>query len=424
MTDHQPYCQIIPDYLLRRLAERDEDLAPTLEAALREAREVRGRREMLGTRWEGGQPPTPPVPASEDDSRRAFLPPQLSQTLSARSTLVEGDPDTTAEDDEPVLDDELAATPQRLVHDAEHRSVLPGKLVRAEGDPDTGDVTVREAYDGLGHTFEMLAQHYGRDSLDDAGLSLIATVHYGRDYDNAFWDGRQMVFGDGDGIYFNRFTASLDVIAHELAHGLIQYTAGLTYVGQPGALNESVADVFGALVTQWAKKQDVHDADWLVGADLFTERVRGRALRSMAEPGTAYDDPVLGVDPQPGHMDDYVGLPHDADHDNGGVHINSGIPNRAFCLFATALGGYSWDRAGQVWYDTLTTRGLIPRDVDFAGFAAATLTAASTRYGDDSEVVVALGQAWAAVGVPIPDASEATEPDQPEPDQPESGVLA
>jgi Zn-dependent metalloprotease len=293
------------------------------------------------------------------------------------------------------------ATPQRSLHDARQRTELPGVLVRGEGSQPSGDASVDEAYDGLGATWEVLARVYSRDSLDGQGLPLVATVHYGSNYDNAFWDGRQMVFGDGDGVYFSSFTRSVDVVAHELAHGLTQYTAGLTYVGQPGALNESASDVWGALVKQWVRGQTAEEADWLVGAELFTDRVRGVALRSMAAPGTAYDDPVLGKDPQPAHMDDYVVLPHDADNDNGGVHINSGIPNKAFHLFATALGGYAWERAGQVWFDTMATRGFIPRDVDFLPFAAATVTMAGRRYGTGSEVEQALRAAWAGVGIEV-----------------------
>ena len=147
-----------------------------------------------------------------------------------------------------------------------------------------------------------------------------------RDYDNAFWDGTQMVFGDGDGVIFLPFTRSVDVIGHELAHGVTQYTSGLNYQDQSGALNESVSDVFGVLVKQRLLGQTADQADWLVGAELLAPGVNGVALRSMAAPGTAYDDPRLGKDPQPGHMRDYV----DTTDDNGGVHINSGIPNKAF----------------------------------------------------------------------------------------------
>ncbi len=202
-----------------------------------------------------------------------------------------------------------------------------------------------------------------------------------------------MVFGDGDGEIFDRFTKSLTVIGHELSHGVVQYTAGLVYRGQSGALNESVADVFGALVEQYALEQDVAAASWLIGEGLFTDQVEGNALRSMSAPGTAYDDDVLGKDPQPAHFDDYI----DTDDDNGGVHLNSGIPNRAFFLAADALGGNAWERAGQIWYDALQSD--ITARVDFAGFAAATVRAASERYGESSVEVDAVRAGWAGVGV-------------------------
>ena len=257
----------------------------------------------------------------------------------------------------------------------------------------TGDLATDEAYDGLGATFALFSEVYGRNSIDGAGLPLDATVHYGELYDNAFWNGERMVFGDGDGEIFDRFTKSLTVIGHELSHGVVQFTAGLVYRGQSGALNESVADVFGALVEQYALEQDVAAASWLIGEGLFTEAVEGTALRSMKAPGTAYDDDVLGQDPQPAHFDDYI----DTDDDNGGVHLNSGIPNRAFHLTAEALGGNAWERAGWIWYDALQS-DIIAR-VDFAGFAAATVVAASERYGDASNEVDAVRAGWAGVGV-------------------------
>lgn len=377
-------CSIVPPYLLLRLARAEPALARAVEFALRDSTEARHRREMTATRWPGGRPPGARQPGGQGIiawpvQRRAQplprpLPPEAPQLPAG-------------------------AGPRRSVHDARHRTALPGVLVRGEGQDASGDTSVDEAYVGLGATWEVLARVYGRDSLDGKGLPLVASVHYARDYDNAFWDGEQMVFGDGDGIYFAGFTKSVDVVAHELAHGLTQYTAGLTYVGQSGALNESASDVWGSLVRQWVLDQTVDEADWLIGADVFTDKVQGVALRSLQAPGTAYDDPALGKDPQPATMDDYVVLPHDADNDNGGVHINSGIPNHAFYRFATALGGRAWERAGQVWYDTMTTRGLIPRDVDFRRFAAATLVCATTRYGEGSDVELALREAWAGVGV-------------------------
>ncbi len=287
-------------------------------------------------------------------------------------------------------------TPQRTVYDAENTETLPGRKVRGEGDGPVGDATVNRAHAGLGATFDLFLQVYGRDSMDGTGLPLDATVHYGVDYANAFWDGTQMVFGDGDGDLFLDFTLPVDVIGHELAHGFTQHTANLEYYGQSGALNESVSDVFGALVKQYALGQSAAEADWLIGAGLLGPGVdRGVALRSMKEPGTAYDDDVLGKDPQPGHMDDYVRT----SRDNGGVHINSGIPNRAFHLLATELGGNAWERAGQIWYDVMTGDALTP-ETRFTEFAAATAAAAKARYGDAVELQ-AVAKAWTAVGVPV-----------------------
>ncbi|MDH6227048.1 Zn-dependent metalloprotease [Streptomyces sp. MJP52] len=202
-----------------------------------------------------------------------------------------------------------------------------------------------------------------------------------------------MVFGDGDGEVFLDFTIPVDVIGHELAHGVTQYTANLEYYGQSGALNESVSDVFGSLIKQYTKGETAAEADWLIGAGLLAPRVTGKALRSMKEPGSAYDDDVLGKDPQPGSMDDYV----DTRQDNGGVHINSGIPNRAFHLAATALGGHAWEKAGRIWYDVLTGGGL-KADAEFADFARLTLEAAATRFGEGAEAQ-AVEKAWQEVGV-------------------------
>lgn len=282
----------------------------------------------------------------------------------------------------------------RTIFDAQGTETLPGVRVRSEGTSETGDVSVSEAYDGLGSTFELFWEVFGRDSIDDRSAPLEATVHYGKLYDNAFWDGRRMVFGDGDGEIFDGFTRSLSVIGHELAHGVTEYTAGLVYRDQSGALNEHISDVFGVLVEQYARDQNAAEASWLVGEGIFTDEVEGNALRSMKAPGTAYDDDVLGKDPQPDHLDDYI-VTQD---DNGGVHLNSGIPNRAFWSVADALGGYAWERAGQIWFDTLTGGALTPRG-DFFDFAAATLASAVERYGFGSTEHEAVLAGWTLVGI-------------------------
>ncbi|WP_419994811.1 M4 family metallopeptidase [Streptomyces boninensis] len=289
---------------------------------------------------------------------------------------------------------EAEAKPKRTIYDAKHKESLPGRKVRGEGGKAVKDATVNRAYDGLGATFDLYLSAYERNSIDAAGLPLDATVHYGEEYGNAFWDGQRMVFGDGDGEIFLDFTIALDVIGHELTHGVTQYTANLEYFGQSGALNESMSDVFGSLIKQRVLGQTAENADWLIGAGLLAPRVTGKALRSMKEPGTAYDDDVLGKDPQPATMDGYVRT----SSDNGGVHINSGIPNHAFYLVAYELGGNAWERAGQLWYDVLTG-GELTSSADFADFARLTVAAAQQRHGEGPELA-AVQKAWTQVGVP------------------------
>ncbi|MET0976930.1 MAG: M4 family metallopeptidase [Leifsonia sp.] len=343
---------IVPPYLLARIAEADD---PRFQQASEAARHSLARD---GVRY--GEP----APVTRTPSRRR-----------SRSAATAGKPD-------------------RTISDAGGLEKLPGAVVRKEGEPAVEDVTVNEAYDGLGDTFDLFWEAYGRDSIDGKGLPLDATVHYGDKYDNAFWDGERMVFGDGDGEVFTRFTIANDIIGHELTHGVTQSTANLVYEGQSGALNESISDVFGSLVAQYSKRQTVDQASWLIGEGLFTDEVQGVALRSLKAPGTAYDDDVLGKDPQPAHMRDYD---HTTD-DSGGVHINSGIPNHAFYLAATAIGGNAWEKAGQIWYDALTGDSLTAR-ADFAAFAKITADAAAARYGADGPEAEAVKAAWRAVGV-------------------------
>lgn len=285
-----------------------------------------------------------------------------------------------------------APNKDREIYTAKNTTGLPGTLVRKEGQPKSGDVAVDEAYDGLGYTFDLYWNVYKRNSIDNAGMSLLGTVHYGNKYDNAFWNGSQMVFGDGDGVYFNRFTISVDVIGHELTHGVTAHLANLAYHDQPGALNESISDCFGSMVKQYALNQTSAQADWLIGAGLFTSKVKGVALRSMKAPGTAYNDTVLGKDPQPATMSGYV----NTTSDNGGVHINSGIPNHAFYLAAIALGGNSWEKAGLIWYATLSDSRL-SSNAQFQDFANLTTDNAGKLFGEAEQQAVF--QAWIQVGI-------------------------
>ncbi len=282
----------------------------------------------------------------------------------------------------------------RAIFDAHQGTSLPGVKVRDEsGAPSANDRTVNEAFDYSGDTYDFFRQVFGRNSVDDHGQALKSTVHYDDGYDNAFWNGRQMVYGDGDGQFFERFTACLDVIGHELTHGVTQNSARLVYHDQPGALNESISDVFGSLVKQWTLNQTAAQADWLIGAGLFTPAVHGVALRSMKAPGTAYDDPILGKDPQPADMAHY----RKTTTDGGGVHINSGIPNRAFYLAANHIGGYAWQKAGLIWYRALT--GALGPASTFQAAADATASIAGALFGEVSFERKAVAEAWTAVGV-------------------------
>jgi Zn-dependent metalloprotease len=291
----------------------------------------------------------------------------------------------------------LDVTPERrqTVYDNQHqgRFFLPGVRVRGDGDPASTDADVNGAFEGSAATYDLYHDVFDRDSLDDHGMELVSSVHYGVDFDNAFWNGAQMVYGDGSGRLFVKgaLARAIDVVGHELTHGVTSFTADLAYSKQSGALNESFSDVFGSLVKQRHLGQTVDQADWLIGAGTLVPSL-GRALRSMSEPGTAYDG-----DRQPAHMDGYVDLPDDNDpaNDNGGVHINSGIPNRAFYLVATALGGEAWGHAGAIWFHTLTER--LQSNAQFVDAAEQTMQVAKELFGDTEQAAVA--SAWQQVGV-------------------------
>ncbi|WP_082599574.1 M4 family metallopeptidase [Nocardioides sp. Root151] len=347
---------IVPPYMLEQLARNGTDAqrawAREALAVTARARELRSTRGLRGT------------------ARR---------TREARAELAAASP----------------IRKNRLIHDAGHDTDLPGQLVRKEGDAATGDVDVDRIYDGLGATWDLYFDLFGRNSYDDDGASLIGTAHYDNNFGNAFWDGEQMVFGDGDGLLFVSMTAAVDVMAHELSHAVTEHESDLEYENQSGALNEHLSDVFGSLVKQRLAGDTAATADWLIGEGLLGPTINGVALRSMIAPGTAYDDPVLGTDPQPAHMDDFVVTTSD----NGGVHINSGIPNRAFALFAQALGGNAWDQAGRVWYATATDDAL-DSNARFDRFAALTADHAFALFGHD--VAAACVTAWATVGIGVP----------------------
>lgn len=288
-----------------------------------------------------------------------------------------------------------AGTKHRLVYDMKtRRSPLPGKLIRSEGDAAVADKAINEAYDHAGITYDFYKDIFDRNSLDNRGMSLISSVHYGRKENNAFWTGEQMLYGDGDGRIFVRFTKALDVVAHELTHGVISFTSDLKYEDEPGALNEHFADAFGAMVKQWYLKQDVNAANWLNGDTIMGPAVTAKCIRTFKE-GKAYEnDPLLGTDPQPKHMrDKYLGT-----DDSGGVHINSGIPNHAFYRVAIEIGGNSWDKTGKIWYQTLKN---LNSQSQFQEAASMTHMVAGSMFGAGSLEQNAVKTGWSAVGITV-----------------------
>ncbi len=295
----------------------------------------------------------------------------------------------------PRLAADEAPAVRREVYDAKNRPRLPGELVRSEGDGDSKDTAVNEAYDGAGEVYRLYLEVFKRNSLDGEGLLIKSSVHVRRSFNNAFWDGSQMAYGDGDGVIFTPLTGSLSVIGHELSHGVVQFSGGLVYQDQSGALNESFADVFGALSVQYSKSQSAAEADWLIGNEILGSDIQGEALRSMKAPGLAYDDPILGKDPQPYHMDLFV----NTFSDNGGVHVNSGIPNHAFYLLSQLLGGNAWEKAGPIWYDTM--QEINNPHATFAEWADKTVEVARARHGVGSREAAFTRRAWKLVGLSV-----------------------
>lgn len=345
-------------------------------------------------------------------ARRPSLKRWAEDTLAVTRSLREARLAETAPDPEP----EMAARKrhlgkQRAVYSARQGQSLPGSLIRPEGAPPTGDAAVDEAFEGAGITYDFFRTVFGHNGLDGHDIRMVSTVHYGRGYDNAFWNGKQMVYGDGDGEVFLRFTRSLEVIGHELAHAALEFTAGLVYWEQPGALNEHFSDVMGSLVKQWHLKQKAADADWLIGAELIGPELKQPpgivlGLRSLKAPGTAYDDPLLGRDPQPAHMRQL----YRGHSDSGGVHINSGIPNRVFWRVATGLGGYAWEKAGRIWWRAFTEKGRMSPRASFREAAKETIEVAGLMV--DAKAAKLVAAAWDEAGVvptPVRRKAEAAE---------------
>ncbi|MHB8793204.1 MAG: M4 family metallopeptidase [Thermoleophilia bacterium] len=267
--------------------------------------------------------------------------------------------------------DALENVRNRRTYTANNGSSTPGTLLITEGGS-SSDTVAQTAHNNAGATYDYYFNTFGRDSFNNAGATITTTVHYGSSYNNAYWNGQQIVFGDGDGNVFSPLGSSLDVVAHELSHAVTQYSADLVYAYESGALNESYSDVFGAMVDR---------DDWLLGEDVYTPYTPGDALRSLSSPAT------YG---QPEHMNDYVYT----SSDNGGVHTNSGIPNKAAYNIATTIGR---EKTEQIWYRTLTV--YLNSGSQFTDARDASVQAATDLYGASSAEVTAVQNGFAAVGI-------------------------
>jgi len=241
-------------------------------------------------------------------------------------------------------------------------------------------------------SWDFYYQLFSRNSIDDNGQAINQYINFDKRLDNAYWDGRRMIYGDGDKIVFRSFTSDIDIIGHELTHGVTENECNLIYENQAGALNESFSDIFGIMIKQKYLNENVKKSNWLIGEKVMLGRKY--AIRSMKAPGTAYlNHPFLGSDPQPATMDNYVELPNTSEGDWGGVHFNSGIPNFAFYVAAFNIGGFAWEKAGRIWYAVLTDKNLA-QDSSFIDVKNLTIVQAEKLYGINSPEVTAVKQGW------------------------------
>ena len=290
----------------------------------------------------------------------------------------------------------------RKVYSCNNGTSLPGSLLWSEGGTATSDTTAQAAYNYAGNTYDFYKNVFGRDSYDGAGAAIISSVHYSSSYNNAFWNGTQMVYGDGDGTQFGPLSKALDVDAHELTHAVTERTAGLNYSNESGALNEATSDILGNSCEAYSKSAGTPNANtWKVGEDITTPATAGDALRYMNNPTAD------------GYSKDYYPERITGTADNGGVHGNSGIANLAYYLMVmggthprskttvtvtplSATSSTSLDMAQRIWYRALTT--YFTSSTNFSAARTGTVQAATDLYGATAAATVTA--AWDCVGAP------------------------
>jgi bacillolysin len=289
----------------------------------------------------------------------------------------------------------------RQTYTANNGTALPGTLKRSEGSADIGDAAVDAAHNYAGSVYDYYKNVHGRDSYDNAGATLKASAHYRTNYNNAFWNGSQMVYGDGDGVTFIALSRDLDVDAHELTHAVTERTANLVYANESGALNEATSDILGSSCEAYTENGGTPNSNtWKLGEDVYTPGTAGDALRFLNDPAAAGDS-------------DYYPTRYTGTADGGGVHTNSGIANLAYYLMVmggthprgktsnvvTALSttsSTSLNMASKIWYRALTV--YMTSSTNFSAARTATVNAATDLYGAAAAATVT--SAWDAVGAP------------------------
>ena len=370
---HPCACTAIPQFILERLEEADDidqevrdSLQETIEVGCEEAGK---EREEVGDKDKNPHEPNLPDPEDEKTLRPGprHEKYEIQSGKCAQVYICHG-------------------------QGSEDIRTLPGPLLRRYGQSPIKDAIANKCYDTMNKAQEFFRDVYGWDSYDDKNSPLVATVHYGRNFANAFFFAakRQMVFGNGNPLVTN-FASSYELVGHELTHGICQFSSGFIYSEQSGAISEHCADVMGTLLEQWVHNQTADKADWLFAQDVLLPNDPKVAMRSFKAPGKAYNDRRLGKDPQPAHMKDYV----QTKADFGGVHINSGILNHAFYLAATRYGGHAWEVPGRTWFTAMTTSK--PRET-FEGFARRTVVDAVFDQLHPRWAGILI-QAWRDVGV-------------------------
>ncbi|WP_179030562.1 M4 family metallopeptidase [Paenibacillus kribbensis] len=270
-----------------------------------------------------------------------------------------------------------------VTYTAGNRQTTPGTIM-TDADNVWEDPAAVDAHAYAIKTYDYYKNKFGRDSIDGRGMQIRSTVHYGKKYNNAFWNGSQMTYGDGDGSTFTFFSGDPDVVGHELTHGVTEFTSNLEYYGESGALNEAFSDIIG---------NDIDGTSWLLGDGIYTPNIPGDALRSLSDP-TRFG--------QPDHYSNFYPDPNN--DDEGGVHTNSGIINKAYYLLAqggtshgVTVTGIGREAAVFIYYNAFTN--YLTSTSNFSNARAAVIQAAKDFYGADSLAVTSAIQSFDAVGI-------------------------